>query len=168
MAIVVMGVSGSGKSTVAAALAAALGGVYLDADDLHPASNVSKMASGIPLTDEDRMPWLRVVGDALADADLRGVETVVACSALRRRYRDALRESAPDLFIVHLAGGAELLAERLAGRADHFMPPSLLASQLSTLEPLGQDEDGMAVDIALPLEVIVADVCARRRASGTL
>ncbi|MET0297500.1 MAG: gluconokinase [Microbacterium sp.] len=168
MAIVVMGVSGSGKSTVAAALAAAVGGVYLDADDLHPAANVAKMASGIPLTDDDRIPWLRVVGDALADADRRGAVTVMACSALRRRYRDVLRDAAPDLFVVHLAGGAELLAERLAGRADHFMPPSLLASQLSTLEPLGEDETGMAVDIALPLEAIVAQVCDRLRASGTL
>jgi len=163
MAIVVMGVSGSGKSTVAAALAAALGGVYLDADDLHPAANVAKMAAGIPLSDDDRMPWLRIVGEALAEADRRDVVTVIACSGLRRRYRDVLREAAPDLCLVHLAGGADLLAERLAGRADHFMPPSMLASQLSALEPLGADENGVVIDIALPLHAIVAEICARWR-----
>lgn len=155
MPIVVMGVSGCGKSTVAAALAAELRGVYLDADDFHPAANVAKMAAGVPLTDEDRMPWLAVVGQAMADAAARGDLVVVACSALRRAYRDVLRSAAPDTFFVQLDGSPELLAARITARAEHFMPPSLLASQLALLEPLQEDEAGAVVSIDAPVLAVV-------------
>lgn len=154
MSIVVMGVSGSGKSTVAAALAAALGGGYIDADYLHPAENVAKMTAGVPLTDEDRMPWLRLVGGALASERERPI--VVACSALRRRYRDALRDAAPEVFFVHLDVDAGVLATRMEQRSDHFMPASLLASQIATLEPLEADERGVVVDAAAPLADVLS------------
>lgn len=158
MPLVVMGVSGSGKSTIAAALAGALGGIYLDADDFHPPANVAKMSSGTPLTDDDRMPWLRVVADEIAAQSAKGRLAVVACSALRRRYRDALREVAPDLFFVQLDGTPELLASRIGARTDHFMPPALLASQLAALEPLEADEHGAIVSIDASVQHIVADV----------
>ncbi|MDY0908596.1 gluconokinase [Microbacterium sp. CFBP9034] len=157
MPIVVMGVSGSGKSTVAAALAVTLGGVYLDADDLHPAENVAKMSAGTPLTDEDRMPWLRAVGEAMVRETSRGRLAVVACSALRRRYRDVLRETGGDVFFIALEGSAELLTERITVRTEHFMPPTLLASQLALLEPLEADERGAAVSIDAPVDRIVAE-----------
>ncbi|WP_439592846.1 gluconokinase [Microbacterium sp.] len=163
MSIVVMGVSGAGKSTVAAALAAALGGAYIDADDLHPAENVAKMAAGVPLDDGDRMPWLRLVGGALAEDRL----VVVACSALRRTYRDVLRDAASRVFFVHLDVDPAVLSARLAQRTDHFMPASLLASQLATLEPLDADEAGIVVDAAAPLaEIIPAAAEAWRRAES--
>ena len=165
MPLVVMGVSGSGKSTVAAALAGALDGIYLDADDFHPPANVAKMAAGVPLADEDRMPWLEVVGETVVAQTARGRLAVVACSALRRRYRDALRTAAGDLFFVQLDGTPELLAERLGGRTDHFMPPDLLRSQLDTLEPLQSDERGMVVSVDQPVEHIVAAVRKRWAAS---
>ncbi|MFS0854539.1 gluconokinase [Microbacterium sp. 179-I 3D4 NHS] len=142
--VVVMGPSGSGKSTVGAALAEALGARFIDGDDLHPLTNVDKMAAGIPLDDVDRMPWLREVGDALAADD----RVVIACSALRRVYRDAIRESAPDAFFAELRVGRAELAHRLGGRTDHFMPIALLDSQLQTLEPLEPGERGIRVDPA--------------------
>ena len=145
-----MGVSGSGKTTVGSALAARLGLRFVDADDLHPAANVEKMAAGIPLTDEDRWPWLDAVGAVLADGPV-----VVACSALRRVYRDRLRAAAPALRLVYLHGSRELLAERM-GHRDHFMPVALLDSQLATLEVPGPDEDAIALDIAAPVDAIVA------------
>ncbi|MFB8146740.1 gluconokinase [Microbacterium sp. NPDC056003] len=166
MPLVVMGVSGSGKSTVAAALAGALDGIYLDADDFHPPANVAKMTAGVPLTDEDRMPWLEVVGETVVAQTARGRLVVLACSALRRRYRDALRAAAGDLFFVQLDGTPELLAERLGARADHFMPPALLQSQLDTLEPLGADERGVIVSVDQPVEHIVAVVRKRWAAGG--
>jgi carbohydrate kinase (thermoresistant glucokinase family) len=166
MPLVVMGVSGSGKSTVAAALAGALDGIYLDADDFHPPANVAKMTAGVPLTDEDRMPWLEVVGETVLAQTARGRLVVLACSALRRRYRDALRAAAGDLFFVQLDGTPELLAERLGARADHFMPPALLQSQLDTLEPLGADERGVIVSVDQPVEHIVAVVRKRWAAGG--
>ena len=160
MAIVVMGVSGSGKSTVAAALAAHLGGGYIDADDLHPPANVAKMSAGVPLTDEDRMPWLGLVGEAIAPGASAGRVTVVACSALRRIYRDALRAAASGVFFVQLDADPALLSTRLRARPGHFMPASLLDSQLATLEPLGPDEAGIVVDAAAPLDEIVAVAAA--------
>ncbi|MCW3493408.1 gluconokinase [Microbacterium sp. SSM24] len=157
MPIVVMGVSGSGKSTVAAALAGRVGGVYLDADDFHPPANVAKMTAGIPLTDEDRMPWLALVAEAMVSAERRDGTAVVACSALRRTYRDALRAVAGDVFFVQLDGSPELLAARIGARADHFMPSSLLASQLALLEPLESDERGAVVSIdAVPADVVAS------------
>ncbi|MFC4071982.1 gluconokinase [Actinoplanes subglobosus] len=160
-AIVVMGVSGCGKSTVGAQLAAAIpGAIFMDADDLHPAANKARMASGVPLTDDDREPWLRACATWLAaeiagGAQAGGRPAVLACSALRRRYRDVLRAGAPDLRFVHLHADADLLARRLDGRRGHFMPATLLASQLQTLEGLQPDEAGFTVDIdAEPQQVI--------------
>jgi gluconokinase len=153
--IVVMGVSASGKSTVGAALADELGVPFIDGDDLHPASNVEKMASGIPLTDDDRRPWLDAVGEALA----RG-PVVVACSALRRAYRDRLRSAAPAMRIVYLHGSRRLLAERM-GHRDHFMPIALLDSQLATLEEPAPDEAAIALDVERPVDEIVAEAVGR-------
>ena len=141
--VVVMGVSGVGKSTVGAAIAARLGVKFADADDLHPASNVEKMAAGTPLTDADRWPWLDLVGQALADAGDDGL--VVACSALKRSYRDAIRAAAPAVRFVHLVVPRTVLGDRVASRPGHFMPASLVDSQLKTLEPLEADEHGIAV-----------------------
>lgn len=151
MHIVVMGVSGSGKSTVGAALAARLGVEFEDGDDLHPAANIAKMSAGTPLTDEDRWPWLDAVGDWLA-ARPAGV---IACSALRRAYRDRIRAHAPAAYVVHLAGAQETIAARQAARRGHFMPPSLLASQFATLEPLAADEAGVTLDVALSVDALV-------------
>jgi carbohydrate kinase (thermoresistant glucokinase family) len=159
--IVVMGVSGSGKSTVAAALAARTGGVYLDADDFHPPANVAKMSAGVPLTDDDRMPWLRLVAAATAEAEQRGGTAVVACSALRRSYRDVLRAGGGDVFFVQLDGPPELLAARIGARADHFMPASLLSSQLALLEPLEADEPGAVVSIDASADDVVEEAYRR-------
>jgi len=141
--IVVMGVSGVGKTTVGQELARRIGVAFIDADDLHGPANIAKMAAGVPLDDDDRWPWLDRVGVALA-AD-PGV--VIACSALKRRYRDRLRASAPDTVFVHLDAPKERVTEQATARRGHFMPPALLASQLQTLEPLGADEDGITVTV---------------------
>jgi gluconokinase len=141
-----MGVSAAGKSTAGRLVAERLGTDFLDADDLHPASNRAKMSAGAPLTDEDRMPWLDRVSDELADRSASGA--VIACSALRRVYRDRIRARVPGVLFVHLHGSDELLAARATARTDHFMPPSLLQSQLDTLEVLTSDERGLTVDIA--------------------
>lgn len=150
---VVMGVAGSGKSTVGAALATALGIAFIDGDDLHPLANKRKMAQGIPLDDTDRAPWLASIGDVLA----RG-SVVVACSALKRRYRDQLRAAQPALTLIELTGSRDLLASRLAGRQHEYMPASLLDSQLSALEPPDPDEEAVVMDIAAPSDEIVADI----------
>ncbi|MCU1514836.1 MAG: gluconate kinase [Microbacteriaceae bacterium] len=141
--IVVMGVSGSGKSTVGAALAERLGLPFVDADSLHPAANVAKMAAGHPLDDADRWPWLTVVGEHLAAAASTGL--VVACSALKRSYRDAILAAAPGVTYLFLSGTEELLAARLSRRRGHFMPVSLLDSQLATLEAPAADEPSVTV-----------------------
>lgn len=154
--IVVMGVSGSGKTTVGAVLAGALGVPFVDADDLHPVSNVEKMAAGIPLTDDDRVPWLDAVGRALGAE--RGI--VVACSALKRAYRDQIRVHAPEARFALLNVHREKLVDRIAHRADHFMPGSLLESQLTTLEPLGGDEGGITVSGNVSVAEIVEAVMA--------
>lgn len=141
--IVVMGVSGAGKSTVGAELAALLEVPFEDADALHPESNVAKMTAGTPLTDADRHPWLGVVGQRLADAP-NGL--VMACSALKRAYRDAIRAAAPDTLFVLLEVPKATLADRVTHRPGHFMPVSLLDSQLEALEPLTSDEAGVVVE----------------------
>lgn len=152
-----MGVTGTGKSTVGRSLADALDADFVEGDDLHPEANVAKMASGRPLTDADRWPWLDAVGAAVRERSADGQPVVATCSALRRAYRDRLRAVVPGLFFVHLRAPREVLAGRLAGRRGHFMPVSLLDSQLSTLEPLEPDERGAVVDVSPPL----ADVLRR-------
>ncbi len=142
MRIVVMGPSGSGKSTVGRAIAQATGAAFVDGDDLHPDANVAKMAAGVPLQDDDRMPWLRAVGERLREEP----DIVIACSALKRSYRDVIRAEAPDAFFAELSVGRDTLAERMRTRREHFMPTSLLDSQLSTLESLDADEAGVRVD----------------------
>jgi len=153
----VIGVSGSGKSTVGRVLAERLGIAFIDGDDLHSADAVEKMASGVPLTDEDREPWLHRVAAAAGEQHV-----VIACSALRRRYRDLLRaESGRPVAFVHLDVAREALVARLGRRRGHFMPASLLDSQLATLEPLGEDEPGLVVDGALRPAEIADEVVAR-------
>jgi gluconokinase len=149
--VVVMGVSGSGKSTVGVALAAALGVPFVDGDALHPPANVAKMAAGQPLDDADRAPWLDAVAAVLATGPV-----VVACSALRRRYRDRLRDAAPDLELVWLDGPRELLEKRLAERFHQYMPAALLDSQLAALEPPDPDEHALRLDVGRPVDELVA------------
>ncbi|PTT60110.1 gluconokinase, GntK/IdnK-type [Arthrobacter sp. HMWF013] len=153
-----MGVSGCGKTTIGDLVARELGVPFLDGDSLHPVENVAKMAAGTPLTDEDRWPWLATVGSSLAAAGDGGL--VLACSALRRSYRDAIRAQAPDTIFLHLHGSKEVLRARTEGRSGHFMPPALLDSQLATLEPLESDEAGVVVDIAAPVNRVVTDALA--------
>ncbi|MBM6402917.1 gluconokinase [Phycicoccus sp. CSK15P-2] len=154
-----MGPSGSGKSALAARLADVLGWPMVDADDLHPAANVEKMRSGVPLTDADRWPWLDAVGAAM-----RGRDVVVACSALRRAHRDRLREAEPEVRFVALAVPVEELERRMTGR-EHFMPPALLRSQLEAFEPLEEDEPGTTVEnVAAPDDVV--DDALRRLHTG--
>jgi carbohydrate kinase (thermoresistant glucokinase family) len=148
-----MGVSGSGKSTIGAALAERLGLPFVDGDALHPMTNLERMASGLPLRDDDRWPWLAAVGARLAEGDV-----VVACSALKRSYRDAILAGAPDARFIHLTGTHELLDERMQRRTDHFMPASLLESQLATLEPLAEDEAGVTVENAGTVDAVVAGI----------
>ncbi len=143
--VVVMGVSGSGKSTVGGLLAERLDVPYAEADDFHPPANIAKMSAGHPLDDEDRAPWLDAIAAWIVERGDRG--GVVSCSALRRRYRDRLRRDTPGLFFVHLDGSEELIASRLAARMQHFMPAGLLRSQFEALEPLESDEAGAVVAI---------------------
>ncbi len=155
--VVVMGVSGTGKSTIAHGLADALGLLLAEGDDFHPPENVAKMSAGTPLTDEDRWPWLESLAEWTAARHAEGVDTVLTCSALRRPYRDVLRSAVPGrpTYFVHLVGDPDLIQERMQAR-DHFMPASLLMSQIDTLEALEDDEDGLVVDIDRSVEVIVA------------
>jgi gluconokinase len=153
--VVVMGVSGCGKSTVGRLLAQRLGVPFVEGDTLHSDSNVAKMAAGIPLTDADRHGWLQAVADDLDTPAARTKGAVVTCSALKRSYRDQLRTRAPDLRLVFLHGDAALLAQRMDARTGHYMPPSLLQSQLATLEPPQPDEDAIALGIDQPTDRIV-------------
>lgn len=163
--LVVMGVAGCGKSTVAAALRDLLGWPTAEGDELHPPANVAKMSAGIPLTDADRWPWLDSIAEWTRAADAEGASTIVTCSALRRAYRDRLRRVPGRTVFLHLTGSPALLAARIGGRTGHFMPASLLPSQVATLEPLGEDEDGVAIDIDRPLGEIV-DEAVRRLGLG--
>ncbi|MFC8313853.1 gluconokinase [Gordonia hongkongensis] len=153
--IVVMGVSGSGKSTVGAALAQRLRVPFADADDFHPAENIAKMSAGEPLDDDDRRPWLESIGVWLAEHADGGV---MSCSALKRHYRDHLRDHAPTTLFAHLAGSVEVISRRQASRPGHFMPPALLASQFETLEQLTPDERGLTVDVDQSVDAIIDEL----------
>jgi gluconokinase len=158
--VVIMGVSGCGKTTLGRALAEARGAEFIDADDLHPQENVARMAAGEPLDDEARGPWLDAVAVAIVARTRTGAEVVVACSALRRRYRDRLREAGPMQFVL-LDVPEALLHDRMAARPGHFMPSSLLTDQLATLERPGPDEpDAMVVDGTVPLTSLVPAITA--------
>ncbi|NDK89582.1 gluconokinase [Gordonia desulfuricans] len=161
--VVVMGVSGSGKSTVGAALAQRLRVPFADADDFHSPANIAKMSAGEPLTDADRGPWLDDIGRWLAEHREGGV---MSCSALRHIYRDRLRAACPDVVFVHLTGTPEVIAARQATRPGHFMPTSLLASQFDTLEDLGADERGVVVDVDRNVDAIVERVVAAPEIAG--
>jgi gluconokinase len=156
IAVVVMGVSGSGKSTVAAAIAAALGLAFIDGDGLHAPASVARMRAGIALTDEDRWPWLDRIGACLGDENESPRGMVIACSALKRAYRDRIRAAASGVRFVFLDGPAALIETRMAARTGHYMPSTLLASQLQTLEPPGAEEgDVVRVAVELPVDEIV-------------
>jgi gluconokinase len=159
--IVIMGVSGAGKTAVGTALAARLGATFKDADHLHPLPNVQKMTAGIPLTDEDRWPWLRLVGAELAAEHPQGI--VVACSALKRAYRDAIRAAAPSTRFILLKVDPSVLKDRLVQRPGHFMPASLLTSQLATLEALESSEAGMTVTSEGGIEALTDQILANLR-----
>ena len=154
--VVVMGVSGSGKSTVGEALARRLSVPFAEGDDFHDADNLAKMTTGVPLDDADRWPWLAAIAAWLANHAQTG--GVVTCSALRRQYRDVIRRRAPAAFFVHLSGDAGVVRRRMQERRSHFMPPDLLRSQLQALQPLESDEAGVVADLARPVDQIVEQV----------
>jgi len=156
-----MGVSGSGKSTIAAALAKKLSWTFEDGDRFHPASNVAKMSAGLPLTDEDRWPWLRAIAEEIDRVCRAGGHVVIACSALKRTYRHVLVGDRSDVRIVFLSGSRSLIAERIAHRKGHFMPLDLLDSQFRTLEPPQANEDPITVSIDAPVETVVKNIVAQ-------
>lgn len=153
--VVVMGVSGSGKTTVGAALAQRLRVPFADADDFHPEANIAKMSAGIPLDDDDRRPWLESIAAWLAEHEATG--GVASCSALKRSYRDILTAQAPRTTFLHLHGDRDVLAQRVAARPAHFMPAALIDSQFATLEPLQGDEHGAVLDVAHPVDDLVTE-----------
>ena len=159
-----MGVSGSGKSLIGAALADALGLTFVEGDSYHPPANVERMSRGIPLTDDDRVGWLRALAARIRDARINGEGLVLTCSALKRSYRDILRAESKSLRFIFLRGSRDLIARRLSARRGHFMPPSLLDSQLATLEEPSPDEDVWVCDIDQSPQEIVAALVARAKA----
>jgi gluconokinase len=156
--LVVMGVSGSGKTTVAKQVAAQLGWTFAEGDDFHPAANVAKMHAGIPLTDDDRWPWLRSLADWIGAREAAGDNAVLTCSALKRSYRDLLDDGHPSVLFVHVTASADTLRRRLEQRRGHYMPASLLDSQLAALEPLQPDEPGITLPGDDKPEDVVRDV----------
>ncbi|MEH1163936.1 gluconokinase [Micromonospora sp. CPCC 205539] len=154
--VVVMGVSGAGKTTVARGIGAATGLTFAEADEFHSTENVERMRSGVPLDDTMRWPWLRDIAAWMADRAAEGRSTVLACSALKRSYRDVLRQGPPSVDFVHLDGSAEVIRARLALRTGHYMPASLLESQIATLEPPEPDESVLVLDVALAPDDLVA------------
>jgi gluconokinase len=156
--VVVMGVSGSGKSTVAAHLVERLGCEFAEGDEFHPEANVAKMRAGIPLDDDDRWPWLRTLADWIGDHERDGRSVVVTCSALKRSYRDLLRDGHPSVWFAHVTVDRAVLEDRLQKRTGHYMPASLLESQLATLEPLQDDEPGAAISGAAAPERVVDEL----------
>jgi gluconokinase len=164
-ALIVMGVSGSGKSTIANKLAERLSWDFEDGDIFHPTSNIAKMRAGQPLTDEDRRPWLQAIADEIDRVCKAGGHTVIACSALKRAYRDILVHGRDDVRIVYLEGTQKLIADRLALRKGHFMPPGLLASQFKTLEPPEMSENPVTISIDASVETIVDDIVRQLRLS---
>jgi len=157
-AIVVMGVAGSGKTTIGEELAKRLGWTYEDGDKFHPKANVEKMSAGHPLTDEDRWPWLQAIADEIDRISAQGGQVVIACSALKRAYRHVVVHGRDDVRIVYLDGSQQLIARRLAARKGHFMPPTLLESQFKALQPPAPDEHALAVSIDAPVATIVDNV----------
>lgn len=160
LVLVVMGVSGTGKSSVGARTAAALGFEFVEGDAHHPQGNIDKMRSGVPLTDADRLPWLTALAELVGAKTATGRSTVLTCSALRRTYRDVLGSRVPpgSLLFVHLTAPFAVLERRMSERSDHFMPVSLLRSQLETLEPPADDEPGVSIDVTPDLDEVVARV----------
>jgi gluconokinase len=154
--VVVMGVSATGKTVVGEELAEELGCEFLEGDSLHPQRNIDKMAAGTPLTDEDRWPWLEAIAELVASKHREGVSTVVTCSALKRRYRDVLRDAAP-MFFLHLSAPFGVLEQRMQQRTKHFMPTGLLRSQVDDLEELDDDEAGAVIDVTPPLDEVVEE-----------
>jgi carbohydrate kinase (thermoresistant glucokinase family) len=159
--VAVMGVAGVGKTTIAEALAQKLGWPFRDGDALHPQANVDKMASGQPLNDEDRAPWLAAIGDWFDARAAEGRDGVVSCSALKQAYRDTLRQGRPNLVFVYLKADQQVVSERLAGRKGHFWPASLLASQYADLEEPDADEPVIVLDAREPIETLVDQAAAR-------
>ena len=162
--VVVMGVAGTGKTTIGPLLADALGVPYAEGDDFHPPANIAKMSAGTPLDDDDRWPWLESIRDWLTAQTRAGQPSVVTCSALKRAYRDVLRTAEGRVRFVHLTAAPDLLEQRMAHRAGHFMPTTLLPSQLATLEPLDDDEDGVSVVVDVPPEAVADRTLAALRA----
>ena len=163
MVVVVMGVSGSGKTTVAKLLAEMSGWQFQEGDTLHPPANVEKMSAGIPLTDADRLPWLRKIAETIDGWRARGESGVITCSALKRSYRDIIIGDRPNVRLVYLKGSHDLIRQRMAARHGHFMPPTLLDSQFSTLEEPSPDENAIVVDIGGRPEEIAGEIAERLR-----
>jgi carbohydrate kinase (thermoresistant glucokinase family) len=159
MIVLLMGVSGAGKTTIGQRLADAIGGRFQEGDAFHPPANVEKMSRGEPLTDQDRLPWLAAIAAAIGRADQAGECAVFACSALKHGYREILRQASARVRLVHLSGSEALIRSRMERRHDHFMPPTLLPSQFRTLEPPDAAERPIVIDIATAPDAIVAEIC---------